>query len=103
MSEFEKKRTIDIVDEDGLDSELYVISQTMIGGINYFLVSEEEVTEEMKEDDEEVIDVFVIKEVPDSADEETIAYEVVEDETELSIVTKVFEEMLDYVDFEIED
>lgn len=103
MSEFEKKRTIDIVDEDGLDSELYVISQTMIGGINYFLVSEEEVTEEMKEDDEEVIDVFVIKEVPDSADEETIAYEVVEDETELSIVTKVFEEMLDDVDFEIED
>lgn len=103
MSEFEKKRTIDIVDENGEDSELYVLAQTMIGGVNYFLVSEEEVTEEMENDDEEVIDVFVIKEVPDSADEETVAYEVVEDEKEVSIVTKVFEEMLDDVDFEIED
>lgn len=103
MSDFDKKRTIEIVDEDGQDSELYVLSQTMIGGVNYFLVSEEEVTEEMKEDDEEVIDVFVIKEVAESADDETVAYEVVEDEKELSIVTKVFEEMLDDVDFEIED
>lgn len=103
MSDFDKKRTIDIVDEDGRDSELYVLAQTMIGGVNYFLVSEEEVTEEIKNDDEEVIDVFVIKEMADSADEETVAYEVVEDEKEVEIVTKVFEEMLDDVDFEIED
>lgn len=101
MSEFDK-RTIEIVDEDGNESDLYVMAQTRIGGINYFLVSEEEINEE-ETDDEEVIDVFVIKEILDSADEETVGYEMVEDPKEVEIVTKVFEEMLDDVDFEIED
>lgn len=104
-----EKRTIEIIDEEGQEGLLYVVSQTRIGGVNYFLVSEDEVPEELEEepleDGEEgdVVDVFLIKEVPESADEDSVSYELVEDEKELGIVTKVFEEMLDDVDFEIED
>ncbi len=65
----------------------YVLEQTKLGGIRYILVTEEE---------EGDSDAFILKEVSDEKNAESI-YEIVEDETELSAVAAVFENLLDDV------
>ncbi|MCI5901575.1 MAG: DUF1292 domain-containing protein [Blautia sp.] len=78
--------------EDGAIEEFYIEEQTKIRGISYLLVSdslEEEAT------------AYILKDVSEenSAD---ACYEMVEDENELEAVFKVFEQMLEDVDFEME-
>ena len=77
MLENEELRTIDFVDEDGDNEELTVLCQTRLAGVNYLLVSDAEI--EDLEDDDATVDVFILK------------------------VSKVFEEMMDDVDFEIDE
>lgn len=69
----------------------YVLEQTTIGGRHYILVTEEE---------EGDSDAFILKDVSDDKSTESI-YEIVEDDTELSAVAAVFENLLE--DIEIED
>ena len=101
MLEDEELRTIDFVDEDGEDKELIVLCQTKLAGVNYLLVSDAEI-EELEDDDAEV-EVFIIKEESVSEDGENVTFKLVEDEKEILTVSKVFEEMMDDVDFEIEE
>ena len=101
MLEDEELRTIDFVDEDGEDKELIVLCQTKLAGVNYLLVSDAEI--EDLEDDDATVDVFIIKEESVSEDGEDVIYKVVEDEKEILTVSKVFEEMMDDVDFEIDE
>ena len=101
MLENEELRTIDFVDEDGDNEELTVLFQTRLAGINYLLVSDAEIEE--LEDDDATVDVFIIKEEAVSDDGEDVLYKVVEDEKEILTVSKVFEEMMDDVDFEIDE
>lgn len=62
-----------------------------MNGVNYLLVTEN--------DDEEETDAYILKDL--SRDEETDAvYEFVEDDITLDAVSKVFEELLDDIDFE---
>lgn len=100
MSDFDEVRKIEVVDEDGNDCDLYVLSQTRIAGVNYILVSEE-MPEDGEGDDDEEVPIFIFKEAPDDDDEDSIRYEAIDDEKEMEIVTKVFAEMLDDVDFGI--
>ncbi|MBP3604264.1 MAG: DUF1292 domain-containing protein [Lachnospiraceae bacterium] len=65
----------------------YVLEQTKLGGIRYILVTEEE---------EGDSDAFILKEVSDEKNAESI-YEFVEDETELAAVAAVFENLLEDV------
>ena len=101
MLENEELRTVDFVDEDGENEELTVLCQTKLAGVNYILVSDAEV--EDLEDDDATVDVFIIKEEGTTEDGEDVVYKIVEDEKEILTVSKVFEEMMDDVDFEIDE
>lgn len=100
MSENEELRVIDFMDEDGNSQELSVLCQTRLAGVNYLLVSDEEIEDPDNEDEE--IEVFIIKERNSTDDGEYVEYDVVEDEDEIVNVSKVFEEMMDDVNFEID-
>ena len=76
--------------EDGTAVEFYVEEQTRIGGISYIMVSdslEDEAT------------VYIMKDVSEDTSKEA-CYEMVEDDRELEAVFKVFEQMMEDVDFE---
>lgn len=66
----------------------YVLERTKIGGINYILVTEEE---------EGDCDAMILKEVSKEEDTESV-YEIVEEDTELSAVAAVFENLLQDVE-----
>ena len=65
------------------------------------MVSDAEI--EDLEDDDATVDVFIIKEESVSEDGEDVIYKIVDDEKEILTVSKVFEEMMDDVDFEIDE
>lgn len=69
--------------------DFYVLEQVRIGGINYILVTDEE---------EGDADAFILKDLSHDADSEAL-YEIVSDDTELSAVAQVFENMLDDITF----
>ena len=71
--------------------ELFVLEETRIGGVSYLLVTESE------EGDSEA---YIMKDL--SADGEAEAsYVIVEDESELDAIAKIFEELLEDVDIEL--
>lgn len=73
------------------EDEFFVLEETKINGSAYILVTES------REDD---ADCLILKEIsqPQQADS---VYEIVEDETELLAVSKVFEELLEDVNIEM--
>ena len=75
--------------EDGTSVEFFVEEQTSIGGTAYLLVSD-------SAEDE----AHILKDVSDTESQEA-CYEMVEDEEELEAVFKVFEQMMEDVDFEM--
>ena len=72
-------------------AEFFVLEQTKLGGVTYILVTDSE------EDDAECL---ILKDLSIAEEEESV-YEVVEDDTELLAVSKVFEELLEDVDIEM--
>ena len=86
-------RTIKLTTDDE-EIELYVIEQTMINNVNYLLVTDSD------EDEEEEADAYILKET--GAETENAFYEFVEDSTELEVISRVFEEMLDDIDLKYE-
>ena len=77
-------QSIPFKDEDGKEKEFYVLEQTTLNGFHYLLVEDGSADA----DDEE--------------DEEWATYEMVEDEEELISVSKVFEQLMDDINFEVE-
>lgn len=71
--------------------DFFVLEQTKINGAVYILVTDSE------EDDAECL---ILKDTSSQKDTESV-YEVVEDDTELLAVSKVFEELLEDVDIEM--
>ena len=74
-------------DETNETVEFFVLEQTKINGENYILVTDSE------EDDAECL---ILKQT--GSKEEDSIYDIVEDDTELDAVAKVFEELLEDVD-----
>lgn len=72
-------------------AEFFVLEQTKLGGVTYILVTDSE------EDDAECL---ILKDLSKAEEEESV-YEVVENDTELLAVSKVFEELLEDVDIEM--
>ena len=68
-----------------------MLEQTKLGGVTYILVTDSE------EDDAECL---ILKDLSKIEEDESV-YEVVEDDTELLAVSKVFEELLEDVDIEM--
>lgn len=73
------------------EDEFFVLEETKINGAAYILVSDSE------DDDGECL---ILKEVEEESQPESF-YEIVEDETELAAVSKVFEELLEDVSIEM--
>lgn len=71
--------------------EFFVLEQTKLGGVTYILITDSE------EDDAECL---ILKDLSKVEEDESV-YEVVEDDTELLAVSKVFEELLEDVDIEM--
>ena len=71
------------------EDEFFVLEQTKINGATYILVTDSE------EDDAECL---ILKETGVQTDK---MYEIVEDDTELLAVSKVFEELLEDVSIEM--
>ena len=78
-------------EDAGESVEVFVLEQTKLNGSVYILVTDSQ------EDDAECL---ILKETASKEDGESI-YEVVEDDTELLAVSKLFEELLEDVDIEI--
>ena len=73
------------------EDEFFVLEETMINGSTYILVTDSE------EDDAECL---ILKETEGSVPGDSV-YEIVEDETELLAVSKVFEELLEDVNIDM--
>lgn len=76
---------------DGTVEEFFIEEQTRIGGVSYLLVSDSMEDEAF---------AYILKDVSKDTDPEA-CYEMLEDEDELQAVYKVFEQMLEDVDFEM--
>ena len=76
---------------DGTVEEFFIEEQTRIGGVSYLLVSDSM---------EDEASAYILKYVSKDTDPEA-CYEMLEDEDELQAVYKVFEQMLEDVDFEM--
>lgn len=80
--------------DDGQSLEFYVEEQARIGGCDYLLVSDSQ---------EEEAQAYILKDISEglsAQDSEMAQYEFVEDEGELEVVSKVFEQMLEDTDLE---
>lgn len=77
--------------EDGKE-EFYVLEQTMLGGINYILVTDDVDSDEG--------DFLILKEVK-SSEEDFASYEIPEDESEIRSVVSIFNELLEDIDLEV--
>lgn len=73
--------------------ELYVLEQTTVRGVDYFLVTE---------DEEGDCEAMILKDLSNKEDSEAI-FEIVDDDDELEAVAKIFENLLDDVSFSSED
>ena len=71
--------------DDGSQEAFFVLEKADIAGKSYLLVTDQV--------EEEEADALILKE---------ILYEVVEDEKELTIISKYFEELLDEVELKLE-
>ena len=83
--------------EDGTELEFGILEQTRVGGINYLLVIDPE-----ENDEENGSAAYILKDISKDGDEEG-CYVFVEDDTEYDAVYKVFEAMLEDIDFESEN
>ena len=77
--------------ETGESVDFFVLEQTKVNGKSYILV-----TASMEDDAE----CLILRDTS-KAEEADSVYEIVEDEIELSAVSKVFEELLEDVDIEL--
>ncbi|MBQ9155605.1 MAG: DUF1292 domain-containing protein [Eubacterium sp.] len=88
--------SIPFLTDDNTEIEFYILEQTTINGNNYLLVSEDQ----MIRDDEDTV-VYIMKEIPGESGD-MVSYEIVEDEEELENVSRVFEQLMEDLDIEVE-
>lgn len=88
----EEVQRVSFTDEDGEETLFYVLEQTRIGAINYLLVADSL--------EEEEAEALILKETGMSEDDNLI-YDIVEDDTELAAISKVFGELLEDIDIEM--
>lgn len=77
--------------DDGSEEAFFVLEKADIAGVSYLLVTDSP--------EEEDADALILKEVEEA---ELTMYEVVDDENELRIISKYFEELLEEVELRLE-
>lgn len=88
----EEKITLETDDNQLVD--FYVLEETRINGKNYLLVTDSE------EDDEDG-ECYILKDVSKSEDQEAV-YEFVEDDDEMGYLFRIFSELIEDMDVEIQ-
>ena len=92
MSKEEKKITL--VTDDGGAVDFYVLEETRINGMSYLLVTD-------AADDDEEGECYILKDLSESDDADAL-YEFVEDDNEIDYLFKIFSELLEDADVDIE-
>ena len=87
------EETIIMTDENGENVEFYVLEETRIHGRNYLLVTD------AKEDEDG--ECYILRDMSGADDPEAV-YEFVEDDGELDGQYRIFSELLDDTDVELE-
>ncbi|MCI5731274.1 MAG: DUF1292 domain-containing protein [Eubacterium sp.] len=82
---------ITLTADDGSEEAFFVLEKADIAGVSYLLV-----TDSVENED---ADALILKE---TEEDEMITYEVLEDENELKIISKYFEELLEDVELRLE-
>lgn len=78
--------------DDGAETaEFFVLEETKVNGVSYILVTESE---------EDNAECMILKDTSKPEESESV-YQIVEDDTELEAVLKIFEELLEDVDIEM--
>lgn len=72
------------------DADFFVLEQTKVNGVSYILVTDSE---------EEDAECLILKDKSDEGSSDSI-YEIVEDDVELTAISKVFEELLEDIEIE---
>lgn len=88
----EEVQKVSFTDENGEEILFYVLEQTRIGAVNYLLVTDSLTDEEAQ--------ALILKETGMS-EEKDLVYDIVEDDTELAAISKVFGELLEDIDIEM--
>lgn len=89
----DKSEKLIFTSEDGEEIEFYVLEETKLNGKNFLLVADENEGEEAN--------ALILADISEAESEEAI-YEVVEDEEQLTALSKVFTELIDDLDIELE-
>lgn len=82
-----KQKMIEFTADDGQIQSFYIVEQTKIAGNNYLLVTESE---------EDNAEAYIMKEALEEGNQSI--YEILDNETEIEAVSKVFSELLDDID-----
>lgn len=77
--------------DDGSEEAFFVLEKADIAGKSYLLVSDSV--------EEEEADALILRELED---DDAVMYEVVDEEKELAIISKYFEELLEDVELKLE-
>lgn len=85
---------ITLVTDDGESIGFYVLEETRINGMNYLMVTD-------SEDEQEDADCYILKDRSKAEDTEAI-YEFVEDDDELDFLFKIFSELLNDTEVELQ-
>lgn len=89
-----EERLITLETDDGENVDFYVLEETKINGMNYLLVTDAE------EDDEDG-DCYILKDMS-KAEEADAVYEFVEDDNEMDYLFKIFSELMEDMDVDLE-
>lgn len=79
------------VDDEGNEVEMYVIEETRINNVNYILVTDDDESDEAE--------AYILKDVSGEEEEEAV-YEIVEEDSEIDYIGRIFEELLEDIDLE---
>lgn len=90
----ENERKITLQTEEGEDIDLFVLEETRIGGADYLLVTDEE-------DEDADGTCYILKDTSRRADAEAV-YQFVEDDSEAEDLLKIFSQLLDGEDVELQ-
>ena len=88
-----EEKKITLVTDDGGAVDFYVLEETRINGMSYLLVTD-------AADDEEG-ECYILKDLSESDDADAL-YEFVEDDNEIDYLFKIFSELLEDADVDIE-
>ncbi|MDF2588263.1 MAG: hypothetical protein K0S41_2104 [Anaerocolumna sp.] len=90
----QKQNKVVFTTDNNEQVEFYVLEQTKLNGFTYLLVTD-------AEDEDEEGTAYILKDLS-TEDDDAALYDIVEDENELDLIAKIFEELLDDVALETE-